>query len=201
MSTDDRSELSALLGRVALADRAAFAVLYRTCSAHLLGVILRIQNDRAQAEDVLQEVFVNVWKSAGSYNASLAAPMAWLASVARNRAIDSLRRRKSEPATVSSSRVDADGEEQDLLARFASPDAGPQELAEQADDALALRGCLGRLSAEQQQCLSLAYYQGLSHGEVAEHLSQPLGTVKSWVRRALIAMKACLERAGTEQVA
>jgi RNA polymerase sigma-70 factor (ECF subfamily) len=197
MSLDDRApELQALLGRVALGDRAAFGVLYRTSSAHLLGVILRIQNDRAQAEDVLQEVFVNVWKSAGSYNAGLAAPMAWLASVARNRAIDSLRRRRSEPVTVSTSRVDADGQEQDLLASFASAEPGPRERREQADEALALRGCMERLSAEQRQCLALAYYQGLSHGEVAEHLRQPLGTVKSWVRRALIAVRACLERAG-----
>jgi RNA polymerase sigma factor (sigma-70 family) len=195
-SVDPAPDLQALLARVALGDRAAFGVLYRTCSAHLLGVILRIQNDRAQAEDVLQEVFVNVWKAAGSYNAALAAPMAWLASVARNRAIDSLRRRRAEPATLSTSITGADGEEQDLLARFASAEPGPQQLREQADAALALRGCLARLSAEQQQCLSLAYFQGLSHGEVAEQLRQPLGTVKSWVRRALIALKACLERAG-----
>jgi RNA polymerase sigma factor (sigma-70 family) len=202
MSLDDRApELQALLGRVALGDRAAFGVLYRTSAAHLLGVILRIQNDRAQAEDVLQEVFVNVWKSAGSYDAARAAPMAWLASVARNRAIDSLRRRKTEPLTQSSSVTGADGEEQDLLARFASPDPGPQEKREQADQALALRGCMARLSAEQQQCLSLAYYQGLSHGEVAEHLKQPLGTVKSWVRRALSAVRACLEQAGIASAA
>jgi RNA polymerase sigma factor (sigma-70 family) len=93
--------LADLLSRVALGNRAAFDTLYRETSAHLLGVILRIQRDRAQAEDVLQEVYVNVWRSAQSFNAALSQPQTWLNSIARNRAIDSLRRRQSEPQTVS----------------------------------------------------------------------------------------------------
>ena len=98
---DRQSDLAHLLSRVALGDRAAFDRLYRDTSPHLLGVILRIQSDRAQAEDVLQEVYVNVWRSAQSFNPALSQARTWLNSVARNRAIDSLRRRQSEPHTVS----------------------------------------------------------------------------------------------------
>jgi len=187
-------ELGALLSRVALGDRAAFGALYQATSAHLLGVVLRIQKDRAQAEDVLQEVYVNVWRAAQGFDASLSQPMTWLTSIARHRAIDSLRRRQSEPTTVSTS-VGIEDDEHDMLRDFASTDAGPLDALLQAGDAHALRGCLGSLTGEQQQSIALAFYRGLSHAEVAEHLRQPLGTVKSWVRRGLLALKSCLERA------
>ncbi len=193
--TDRSQALSQALSRVALGDRAAFAELYRLSSAHMLGVILRINNNRAQAEDVLQECFVNIWRAAQSYEAARSQPMTWLSSIARNRAIDSLRRRKAEVATVSTTVLADDGSDSDLLARMPSQDAGPLELLQQAAESRQLTHCIGVLSAEQQQCMALAYYQGLSHAEVAQHLSQPLGTVKSWVRRALMALKDCLTRA------
>ncbi|WP_353093680.1 sigma-70 family RNA polymerase sigma factor [Methylibium sp.] len=190
--------IAAALARVALGDRAAFATLYQQTSAHLLGVVLRIQKDRAQAEDVLQEVYVNVWRAAQGFDAGRSQPLTWLTSIARNRAIDSLRRRQSEPHTVSTSMgSDNEDDEHDMLQELASPDAGPLELLGQAADARALRGCIGALSGEQQQSLALAFYQGLSHAEVADQLRQPLGTVKSWVRRALQSLKTCLERATT----
>ena len=194
--SESSRELAALLSRVALGDRAAFAALYRHSSAHLLGVVLRIQKDRAQAEDVLQEVYVNVWRAAQGFDASLSQPLTWLTSIARNRAIDSLRRRQTEPQTVSTATGSfEDDDEHDMLHDLASPDTGPLDLLGQASDARALRGCMTALSGEQQQSLALAFYQGLSHAEIAEHLRQPLGTVKSWVRRALQALKACLEQA------
>src|SRR5512135_3375734 len=90
-------ELSRLLARAGVGDRAAFATLYDKTSAHLLGVVLRIQRDRAQAEDILQEVYVNVWRAAQSFDAAQSQPLTWLTSVARNRAIDSLRRAQSQP--------------------------------------------------------------------------------------------------------
>jgi RNA polymerase sigma-70 factor (ECF subfamily) len=191
----DRSErLAATLSRVALGDRAAFATLYRDTRSHLYAVILRINPDRAQAEDVLQEVFVNVWRAAQSFDAERSQPLTWLTSVARHRAIDSLRRRKTEVQTVSTHVDNDDGEDDDRLWSVASDQPGPLQLLESAGQALAIRHCLRELSAEQQQCLALTYYQGLSHAEAAAQLAQPLGTVKSWVRRALMSLKDCLGR-------
>lgn len=194
--TERNREAAALLGRVALGDRAAFATLYRLTSAHLLGVVLRIQRDRAQAEDVLQEVYVNVWRAAHGFDAARSQPLTWLTSIARHRAIDSLRRRQSEPQTVSTS-SGPDDDEHDMLNDLPSAAPGPMDLLTRATDARALQHCVGALSGEQQQSLALAFYQGLSHAEVAAHLRQPLGTVKSWVRRALQSLKQCLERAGS----
>ncbi len=192
-------ELAALLSRTALGDRAAFKHLYDKTAAHLLAVILRITRQREVAEDLLQEVYVKVWQQAGSFDAQLSQPMTWLISVARNRAIDSLRRRQTQPQTVSTHVLSGDdNEDRDLLGDFVSNEPGPHELLETAADARALRSCVGHLSAEQQQSVALAFYQGLSYSEVAEHLSQPLGTVKSWVRRGLLALKGCLERASVQ---
>lgn len=192
----DRSQaLADLLSRIALGDRAAFDRLYRDTSPHLLGVILRIQRDRAQAEDVLQEVYVNVWRSAQSFNPALSQARTWLNSVARNRAIDSLRRRQSEPQTISRFQAGPDEDDTDMLKDIAADTPGPLDLLEQASDARALTTCMEGLSGEQQHSLALAYYQGLTHAEVAEQLGHPLGTVKSWVRRGLQSLKTCLERA------
>lgn len=188
--------LAEALARVALGDRAAFATLYQATRSHLFGVVLRINADRAQAEDVLQEVFVNVWRAAQGFDATRSQPLTWLTSIARNRAIDSLRRRKAEVPTISAHQPGRDDDDDvDLLASMPSDEPGPLQLLQQAAQAREVTHCLGQLSAEQQQCMALAYYQGLSHAEVAEQLVQPLGTVKSWVRRALIALKDCLGRA------
>lgn len=192
---DHPTDLAHLLSRIALGDRAAFDRLYRDTSPHLLGVILRIQRDRAQAEDVLQEVYVNVWRSAQSFNPALSQARTWLNSVARNRAIDSLRRRQSEPQTVSRFQAGPDEEDTDMLQDIAADTPGPLDLLEQASNARALTDCMRGLSGEQQHSLALAYYQGLTHAEVAEQMGHPLGTVKSWVRRGLQGLKNCLERA------
>ena len=187
--------IAGLLSRVALGDRQAFAALYRETSAHLFGVILRINPDRAHAEDILQDIYTTLWRSAAGFDATRSQPLTWLTSIARNRAIDSLRRRKTEVSTVSTSVPGRDGEdESDLLAAMPSEAASPLQLLEQAAQAREITHCLQQLKADQQQCMALAFYQGLSHAEVAEHMGQPLGTVKSWVRRALIALKDCLAR-------
>lgn len=192
----DPNDLAALLGRVGLGDRVAFGTLYRSTATRLFGVILRINPERGQAEDVLQEIFVNVWRNAGGFDAARAQPMTWLTSIARNGAIDSLRRAKARPQTVSSQVVSTeDGDEADLVDLVASGEVGPLQLLQRAAEKREVEHCVGRLSAEQQQCVALTYYQGLSHSEVAEHLAQPLGTVKSWLRRALLTLKDCLTRA------
>ena len=193
--TDRSLELSRLLGRAGLGDRAAFATLYERTSSHLLGVVLRIQRDRAQAEDILQEVYVNVWRAAQSFDAAQSQPLTWLSSIARNRAIDGLRRTQTQPkfrSTISSTTLD---EETDVYDTVASDAPGPLDLLSRASDARALSSCMQGLSAQQRQSVALAFFDGLSHAEVAERMHQPLGTVKSWVRRALITLKGCLESA------
>ena len=186
-------ELSQLLARTGLGDRAAFAALYERTSSHLFAVVLRINRDRAIAEDILQEVYVNVWRAAKGFDAAQSQPLTWLTSIARNRAIDSLRRAQAQPRLQSGHAQD--DEDSDVYDETADEAAGPLELLSQASDARQLHRCMEGLAATQRQSLALAYYDGLSHSEIAERLGEPLGTVKSWVRRALLALRSCLDQA------
>jgi len=196
-----RSEaLAELLARVALGDRQAFAALYRDTSAHLFGVILRIHPHRAQAEDLLQDVFISVWRAAQGFDALRSQPLTWLTSIARNRAIDSLRRAGAQPQTVSTTRDD-DDDRPDAVETLADEAPGPLDLLGRASDARQLSHCMEGLSPPQRQSVALAFFDGLSHVEVAEQLREPLGTVKSWVRRALMALKGCLESSARRDAA
>ena len=188
--TDRSVRLTALMARVALGDQDAFARLYQESSAHLYGVAVRILKDGAAAEEVLQEAFVNVWHHAGSYEAAKSQPMTWLAAIVRNRCLDQLRRRELDTVTMTAD--DDDGKEFDLP----SGDPTPVEMLLAGADAQSVRACVDALDAGQKQAIALAFYQGLSHAELADHLRQPLGTVKSWVRRGLERLKSCLDRAG-----
>ena len=191
--TERSRELSQLLARAGLGDRAAFATLYDQTSSHLFAVVLRINRDRGQAEDVLQEVYVNVWRSAQSFDAAQSQPLTWLTRIARNRAIDSLRRAQTQPQFET--RFTSEEEDNDVYDGKADDAPGPLDLLSQASDARALTDCMRDLSAPQRQSVAMAFYDGLSHAEVAEKMGQPLGTVKSWVRRALASLKGCLESA------
>jgi RNA polymerase sigma factor (sigma-70 family) len=195
-------DLSRLLARASLGDRAAFATLYERTSSHLFAVVLRINRDRAQAEDILQEVYVNVWRAAGSFDAAQSQPLTWLTSIARNRAIDSLRRVQTRPQlrTLSPS-IDGRDEDDDVYDTVADDAPGPLDLLSRASESRALAACMEKLSALQRQSVALAFYQGLSHAEVAEQLRQPLGTVKSWVRRSLMTLKSCLQGAVQREAA
>jgi len=196
----DRSrQLSQLLSRAGLGDRAAFATLYELTSPHLFAVVRRICRDRAQAEDILQEVYVNVWRSAGGFDAAQSQPLTWLTSIARNRAIDGLRRAQTQPQ-LQSATTDND-EDPDVYDTTADDQPGPLDLLSRASDARALSHCMQDLSAPQRQSLALAFYDGLSHAEVADKMGEPLGTVKSWVRRALLSLKSCLENAARRDAA
>jgi len=193
-------ELSQLLARAGLGDRAAFGRLYEQTSGHLFAVVLRIQRDRAQAEDLLQEVYVSVWKAAAGFDAARSQPLTWLTSIARNRAIDSLRRAGAQPQTISTTR-DEDDDRPDAVEALADEAPGPLDLLGRASDARQLSHCMEGLSPPQRQSVALAFFDGLSHAEVAEQLREPLGTVKSWVRRALTALKGCLESSARRDAA
>jgi len=193
------ARLSGLLSRCALGDRAAFRQLYDATAPRLLGVIAQLVGRGAAAEDVLQEVYVRIWKSAGQYRAGAGSPMAWLAASARYRAIDHLRARGARPEVAVADlpgHAGDDDDPNDPTRRLPDPGPGPAGAFEARSGAGAVQGCLDTLQGSQQQSIALAYYQGLSHGEIAEHLGAPLGSVKTWVRRGLIALKACLERCG-----
>jgi RNA polymerase sigma-70 factor, ECF subfamily len=188
---DDRNaRLASLLAKVALGDQAAFALLYRESSSHLYGVAVRILREGAAAEEVLQEAFVSVWHHAGSYQAGKSQPLTWLTAVVRNRCLDQLRRRELDTVTMTTD--DDEGKEFDLP----SADPTPVETLLAGAEAQSVRDCVDALDGGQKQAIALAFYQGLSHAELADHLRQPLGTVKSWVRRGLERLKSCLDRAG-----
>ena len=187
MSITDSAQLQKDLARVALGDRAAFARVYQATSAHLFGVALRILNRRDVAEDVLQEAFVSVWRHAGSYQAASGQPMTWMISIVRNKALDVVRSASVRHETAMP--MTADGE--DIEVQDERP--SPLQLLTQATEAMAIRGCMEALDASHRQCLALAYYQGMSHSEVAAHMRAPLGSVKAWVRRGLERLKKCME--------
>ena len=201
--TERSLDLSRLLARAGIGDRAAFATLYERTSPHLFAVVLRINRDRAQAEDILQEVYVNVWRAAQSFDALQSQPLTWLTSIARNRAIDSLRRAQTQPQTQTlGSAASASGQQDDdVYDTVADAAPGPLDLLSRASDARALDDCMTRLTALQRQSVALAFFHGLSHAEVSEQLRQPLGTVKSWVRRALMTLKSCLQDAAARDSA
>jgi len=194
--TERSHDLSRLLARAGVGDRAAFATLYERTSSHLLAVVLRINRDRAQAEDILQEVYVSVWRAASSFDAAQSQPLTWLTSIARNRAIDSLRRKQGQPQIRAAGTSDGrDSEDEDVYDTVADDSPGPLDLLSRAAEARSLAACMDKLSATQRQSIALAFFQGLSHAEVATQLREPLGTVKSWLRRSLATLKGCLDSA------
>jgi RNA polymerase sigma factor (sigma-70 family) len=189
-TTDKSARLTVLLSKVALGDQAAFAQFYEITSSHLYGVALRILRDPPAAEEILQEAYVNVWHHAGSYEAAKSQPLTWLTTIVRNRCLDQLRRRELDTVTLTSD--DDDAPAYDLP----SDAMTPAEMLIAGAEARSVKDCVDTLDAGPKQAIALAFYQGLSHSELADHLRQPLGTVKSWVRRGLERLKACLDRAG-----
>ena len=177
--------LTALLAGCARRDQAALARLYELTSPKLFGVALRIVRREDWAEDVLQECYLKIWNNAPKYRAGLAAPMTWMTSIVRNRCLDWLRRPKFEIADVDGAIAEA------------TPSAaeGPLAQLERAADAAGIARCLKGLDARQRQAIMLAFFDGMSHSELASHLREPLGTVKTWVRRGLLRLKSCLEAA------
>ena len=183
----DPNHLNQVLARIAAQDRRALRELYELTEGRLLAVATRLLGDPAAAEDVLQEVFVGVWTRAAQLPELRQHPMAWLTATVRNRAIDQLRKQRPE---VSLSWQDADGEEHqyDVVDEAATPPE--QLLAAEADHQLG--DCLAQLEAEPREAVLLAYFEGMTHADLAQRLSKPLGTVKAWVRRSLERLRLCM---------
>lgn len=177
----NRQTLTLNLRRVAGGDRSALQDVYDATSSKLFGVVLRILNDRSEAEDVLQEVYISVWSKAGTFDESRASPITWLATMARNRAIDRQRqvgRRTTRP--IDDANEVPDGAEDGLGAVLRS------------EQSTRLDGCLNELEASQQKAIRTAFFEGRTYEDVASVFGVPTGTMKSWIRRSLMKLKACL---------
>ena len=179
-------ELLAAAARRDAAAQAAFAALYQATSSKLFGVALRILRREDWAEEVLQECYVNIWNHSATYKLQLSAPMTWMTSIVRNRCLDWLRRPRMEDATDDNAVFEA----------VESPEPGPLALLEQSTEARVIAGCMAKLDVKQRHAVSIAFYEGLTHTELAEKMGEPLGTVKTWVRRGLTKLKDCLGAAG-----
>lgn len=172
-----------LLSRVARGDQRAFESLYRDTSGTLLGICLRVLADRAEAEDVLQEVYVAVWNKATQYDASRARAMTWLGTIARNRAIDRLR---SLPEQSSRASID-------IAETLPDPAPSPASHASAATDRARLDVCLEQLEPRRKILIRTAFFDGATYEELAARSGSPIGSIKSWIRRGLMQLKACLE--------
>jgi len=174
-------EIENLIAKVSLGDRKAFGDLYDATSAKLFGVILRILKDKSAAEDALQDVFMKVWKNADRYASNGLSPMTWLITIARNTAIDRLRTAKPT----------------DDLADFENvlPASGPtpEAAAVAASEARRIAGCMEELGADRRNAVKGAYLHGQTYEELARQFSVPLNTIRTWLRRSLIALKECMQ--------
>lgn len=175
--------LAELMPRIADGDRAALRQLYQATSAKLFGVCLRILSNRDESEDVLQEVYITIWRRADRFEASRASVMTWISTIARNRAIDRLRARGplayAEPV-------------EELEIADDAPRA--EALLEAAQSGEALGKCLSELDERTEKVIRTAFFEGVTYEALAQRMETPLGTVKSWIRRGLLKLKGCLER-------
>lgn len=182
-STDTTATLAHLLTRCALKDQAALAQLYKMTSARLMAVALRVLQRRDWAEDVLQESFVNIWHHAHDYQVQKAAPLTWMTHIVRNRALDWLRRPQHETTL----------DEAEMENSWADPAAGLFEQLSRVREGAAIEECMRQIEAKNRQAIALAFWQGLTHSELAQHMHQPVGTIKAWIRRGLAVIRKCFE--------
>jgi RNA polymerase sigma-70 factor (ECF subfamily) len=175
-------ELVWLLAAVAKGDQDAFARLYQATRAKLYGVVLRILRRADLADEVMQETYLKVWSSAGQFDPALASPITWMLAIARNRAID-LVRRKPDPSI----------EEEVGVFEVAAPAPDPLRKREMSEQLKRLLACMGRLDEERRRLVLLAYYSGWSRQQLAAEFDAPANTIKTWLRRALFDIRECLE--------
>ena len=178
----DRADIEGFISRVALGDRAALSALYDATSGKLFAVCLRVLKSRSEAEDALQDVYLRVWNRADRYAVTGHSPMTWLITVARNLAIDRLRARKSGNVGL-----DDAGE---LVER--SP--GPEARSIAASEGRRINACFDELPEDRASAVRAAYLDGDTYQALAERHDVPLNTMRTWLRRSLIALKECLSR-------
>lgn len=181
-AADEPAILAQLLRLVGGGDRSAFADLYRRTSSKLHGVCLRMLPDRSEAEDALQDVYVNVWRRAATFDPARAAAMTWLITLARNRCVDRLR--KHREASLDDS----------FAQQLADPHPDPSVSSESSQQRRRLERCLGTLAEQQRSAVRAAFFSGATYNQLAERIGVPLATMKSWIRRSLMRLRACLER-------
>ena len=175
--------LDALLLDVAAGSRNAFESLYRATSSRLFAICLRVLPDRGEAEDVLQEVFSTIWHKAHQFDPDRASPIAWLAMIARNKAIDRLRAQPTRGAMAPIEFADD----------IADTSATPLQTATTADDRARLEACMEQLEPRRRGLIRAAFFDGSTYEELAERIASPLGSVKSWIRRGLLQLRGCLD--------
>ena len=173
-------DLNALLSRVAQGERDALKAVYVRQSTRLFGVAMAILRDRSAAADVVQTSFVRIWQRAAQFDAARGDAAGWLGGIVRHAALDAIRRRgreiPSDDPNLGDGAIAADA-----LTRL-----------ETAEDNARLRACLEQLDHRNREGILLAFVHGLSHPQIADRLGEPLGTVKSWIRRGLLALRACM---------
>jgi RNA polymerase sigma-70 factor (ECF subfamily) len=177
-----QAELVWLLAAVAKGDEAAFERLYEATRAKLYGVLLRILGRAELAEDVMQETYLKVWTNAGQFDPTLASPITWMVAMARNRAIDIMR--KKGEISIEETQIEAMG--------VAAESAPPLARREMTEELRRLLSCLGRLDPEKQRIVLLAYYSGWSREQLAAKLDIPVNTIKTWLRRSLLEVRDCM---------
>ncbi|MDB5667004.1 sigma-70 family RNA polymerase sigma factor [Cypionkella sp.] len=175
--------IAELLSKIAAQDRAAFRAIYSSASSKLMGVLLRILGNRAEAEDALQEVFTRVWLRASRYDADKGRGMTWLIALARNHAIDRLRARRE---------TQADGDDAINAVIDTTPRAETRLIA--VGQAKRINQCFETLESEKAAALRGAYLAGLSYIDLAARFDVPLNTMRTWLRRSLLKLKECMEQ-------
>ncbi|WP_432698362.1 sigma-70 family RNA polymerase sigma factor [Marinobacterium sp. YM272] len=180
-SPESSPPLTQLLERTANKDRQAFAALYTATSAKLYATVLRILKNEHWSEEVLQEAYIKVWQKAGSFDASMASPITWMATLARNTAIDQLRRAPAASA-------DAEEPPDQLPGSFPDGVSALSQTREQEK----LNHCLSLLESGRADLVRLAYLDGYSRADLAARFEQPVNTIKTWLHRALKQLKGCM---------
>jgi RNA polymerase sigma-70 factor (ECF subfamily) len=175
-------ELGALITRVSLGDRAAYAHVYRRTSPKLFGILMRMLKSRSEAEDALQEVFIKIWQRADRFSPEEGKPETWLAAIARNHAIDLMRARKPEASDL------------DEAFDLASDAPSPEAEAIMSSEGARIEMCMKTLESDRADAVKRAYVEGLSYQELADFYKIPVNTMRTWLRRSLLKLRECLGR-------